>query len=168
MARLPVRPFESLEPATRQALAPIQARGPLADVWLQFANSEPALRAYLAMEAALESGSLGAREVEAIKLRVSTISRCDYCVGVHAAKGRRAGLDSTAQRAIRAGEPVGEPRLDAMLGIVDAFFASPGPLSDEQVQAAREAGMDDAALMDLSMAVAAIFFTNIANHVNAT
>jgi len=28
--------------------------------------------------------------------------------------------------------------------------------------------VEDAALMDLSMAVTAIFFTNVANHVNAT
>jgi len=115
VARLPTRAPDTLEPATRAALAPIIARGPLADVWLQFANSEPALRAYLGMEAALEAGGLDAREIEAIKLRVSRINDCGFCLGVHAAKGRRAGLNRQTQAAIATGETTGEPRLDALL-----------------------------------------------------
>ena len=51
--------------------------GKLADVYLQFANSEPALRAYLQMEHALKQGSLNTREIEAIKLWVSQQTGCE-------------------------------------------------------------------------------------------
>ena len=168
VARLPTRALDALQPETRRALEPVIARGPLADVWLQFANSEPALRAYLAMEVALEGGALSAREIEAIKLRVSRINDCGFCLGVHAAKGRRVGLGHAAQAAIAAGTSLDEPRLDALLAIVTAFFERPGTLPEPLIDRARAAGIDDVTLMDLSMAVAAIFFTNIANHVNAT
>lgn len=168
MARLGTRPIDTLEPATLEALATISARGPLADVWLQFASSEPALRAYLAMEQALDSGRLSPAEIEAIKLRVSTINNCAFCVANHRVKARAAGLSDDAIAAARAGELSGDQRIDALLAIVTSLFQTPGTTPDAQIDLARAAGVDDAALMDLTMAVAAIFFTNIANHINDT
>lgn len=168
VGRLTARTFDSLEEATVEALAPISARGPLASVWLEFAASEPALRAYLAMERALDSGSLDPTELEAIKLRVSTLNRCAFCVATHRAKARALGMDAEVVTAAREGQATGEPRIDAMLTIVNALFESPGTTPDALIDNARAVGVEDAALMDLAMAVSAIFFTNIANHINDT
>lgn len=169
MARLATREEASLAPDTLAALEPVRgADGAIPPVYRQYAASEPALRAYLGMEAALRAGSLAAREIEAVKLLVSERLRCTFCANVHAAKGRRAGLDRDAQRAIRAGEPLGEARLDALLGLVGTLLERPGPLGDEEIAAARDAGLDDANLVDLTLAVATIFFTNVTNHVNDT
>ncbi len=168
VARLSTRSFDDLEQATQEALAPIVARGPLANVWLEFASSEPALRAYLAMENALDTGTLAPSEIEAIKLRVSTLNSCAFCVAIHRKKARAAGLSSQAIKASQEGEPTGDERIDAMLAIVTGFFSAPGKTPDALVSRARVAGIDDAALMDLAMAVSAIFFTNIANHLNDT
>ena len=168
VGRLTARSFESLTAETVEALAPISARGPLATVWLEFAASEPALRGYLAMERALDTGTLDPRELEAIKLRVSTLNRCAFCVATHRAKARALGMSNELVSAAREGEETGDSRIDAMLPIVNALFASPGTTPDTLIEAARDAGVSDAALMDLAMAVSAIFFTNIANHINDT
>jgi AhpD family alkylhydroperoxidase len=168
VARLAIRSFDDLEQATRDALAPVAASGPIANVWLEFASSEPALRAYLAMERALDVGTLLPGEIEAIKLRVSTLNSCAFCVAVHRKKARDAGLSRESIAAAQVGEPTGDERLDAMLTIVGGFFNSPGTTPDELISEARAVGVDDAALMDLAMAVSAIFFTNIANHINDT
>jgi len=168
VARLRTRDESELGKATLAALEPLRANGALAPVYLESAASEPALRAYLGMEAAAREGSLAAREVEAAKPLVSARRGCDFCSSVHAARGRRAGLDAVAQAAIRAGEPLGEPRLDTLLDIVRTLLERPGPLDDATLERARAAGIDDGNLVDLTLVAATIFFTNVTNHVNDT
>ena len=140
--------------------------GKIADVYLQFANSEPAIMAYLGMEASLRNSTLSAMEVESIKLLVSEINQCDYCLAIHTMKSRKAGLDKETQIAIRSERATGSARVDALLAIVRAFFRQPGPISDDLLSCARECGLTDRELVETAMAVSTIFFTNITNHIN--
>jgi len=142
--------------------------GKLAPVYLQYANSEPALRAYLHMEKALQQGNLDDRTLEAIKLAVSQRTGCDFCLSVHTVKGKKAGLDEAVQLAIRRNEPTGDTYLDVIQQIVHYFFTRRGALPPELMQKAKAVGLDDASLLDICMAVATIVFTNISNHVNDT
>ncbi len=140
--------------------------GKLADVYLQFANSEPALRAYLHMEQALKQGSLATREIEAVKLWVSQQTGCEYCLSVHSFKAKAAGLDANLQLALRTGKNVGDARIDCLLKLAKALMNVPGKLPDALLAEAREAGLSDENLVDLSMAIATIYFTNLTNHIN--
>jgi len=72
--------------------------GKIADVYLQFANSEPAIRAYLNMEASLRQSTLSGLEIESIKLLVSQINQCDYCLAIHTMKSRKAGIVTVKQK----------------------------------------------------------------------
>lgn len=166
MARLNTCAEETLQTQTLEALAPTRIKGALAPVYLQIANSEPALQAYLQMEAALRAGGLSTREVEAIKLAVSQHNRCDYCLSVHAVKSRAAGLDDTQQRAIRRGEPLDEPRLDAIVRCTWRLLTQPGSLPAELLEQLREAGVDDRQMVEIALAVSTISFTNWFNHFN--
>lgn len=168
MSRLKRRDESSLEEQSLTALEPFRMGGKLADVYLEFAASEPALRAYLAMEMALQAGSLCDEEIEAIKLTVSQHTGCDYCLSVHTVKAKKVGLDAERQRLIRMGMPTGNPRLDVILGIVRALIESPGILSDGMLAAARHAQISDETLVDMTMATSTILFTNITNHINDT
>ena len=144
----------------------MRMNGRLADVYLQFANSEPALRAYLHMELALKQGSLSTREIEAIKLWVSQQTGCEYCLSVHAFKGRAAGLDADLQQSLRKGHEVGETRIDCLLKLARTLMTVPGKLSDDLLVEARSVGLSDENLVDLTMAMATIYFTNLTNHIN--
>ena len=156
----------ALSETTLSALSTVRQKGRLADVYLQFANSEPALSAYLLMEQALQSGSLAEREIEAIKLLVSELTQCRYCLAVHTFKSTQAGLDERQQLAIRRGEPIGDDRVDAVVAIAGALFSRPGELDQQRLNDGRNAGLTDENLVDLCMAMATIFFTNITNHIN--
>ncbi len=166
MARLETRAESSLSAECIAALEPTRLNGKLADVYLQFANSEPAIMAYLQMEASLRQSSLSEYEIEAIKLLVSEINQCDYCLAVHSMKSSKAGIDKATQIAIRTGGKTMNARVDALLEIVRSFFKKPGPISDQQLQQARSCGLTDRDLVDTTMAVSTIFFTNITNHIN--
>jgi len=149
----------------------------IAPVFREMGNSPEALDAYLSMEQALASCSLTEREVEAVKLAVSQINKCDFCLSVHTVKATAAGLSKDQQEAIRRStgatnsgdeESVGDQRIDALLDIVRCFFISPGTLSQAQVDKARQAGLSDANLVDLALSVSTIFLTNTFNHLNDT
>ncbi len=137
-------------------------------VYRQMGNSAEALSAYLAMEAAIKAGSLESREVEAVKLAVSELNRCDYCLSVHTVKSKTAGLDADAQIRIRKGDATGEPRLDAIVSVARTFFEKPGTLPDEIMATVREAGITDRNLLDIVLVTSTIFLTNTFNHINDT
>ncbi len=168
MARLQTRDESSLSAECLAALEPTRIGGKIADVYLQFSNSEASTIAYLAMEKSLRSASLAELEIEAIKLLVSEITQCDYCLSTHTMKSRKAGIDKPMQMAIRGGRPTSNARVDALTAIVRAFFNQPGALSDQLLGDARDAGLTDQELVETAMAVSAIFFTNITNHINST
>ena len=168
MARLHTRDEASLSAQALAALEPTRMNGRIADVYLQFANSEPATMAYLQMEASLKKSTLSELEIEAVKLLVSEINQCDYCLAIHTMKSRKAGMDIEMQMAVRSGRRTANARVDALLDIVQAFFKQPGPLSDELLDNARGSGLTDQELVETAMAVSTIFFTNITNHINHT
>lgn len=168
MSRLTTVATERLNATTLAELDPFKMKGEIADVYLQIGNSEPGLLAYLSMENALKASELSLREIEAIKLLVSEINCCDYCLSVHNFKASAAGFSDNEKIAIRRAEPIGDSRVDLVVALVARFFKEPGAVSETDLQALRDAGFSDGDLVDITIAISAIFFTNIFNHVNGT
>lgn len=166
MSRLSTPRFEQLSEKVQSALEPVRQNGKVADIYLQFANSEAAIVAYLDMEKAVREGSLEPSEVEAIKLRLSELTQCEFCLAVHSMKAKAAGLSLEQQLSIRRGKPIGDSRIDAIMAIVNHLYQAPGTLPANLLDAARDEDVTDAELVDITMAMATIFFTNITNHIN--
>lgn len=118
------------------------------------------------MERSVRDGSLTDREIEALKLWVSQRTGCDYCLSVHSYKAGVAGLTADEQRSLRVGETIGDVRVDALIATAIKLFDGAGALDDESLQVARDANMTDENLVDLTMVLSTIFFTNITNHIN--
>lgn len=138
----------------------------IAPVFREMGNSPQMLGAYLTMEQTVNSCSLDEREVEAIKLLVSEIGRCEFCLSVHSAKATAAGLDTDEQLAVRREQSLGDERLDTLLVLAGHLARSSGPLSNKQIDQARQAGLSDRNLVDLVLVVSTIFLTNAFNHIN--
>jgi len=168
MSHLKTIPESELDSSSVNALKPFRMKGNLAEVYLQIANSEESLKAYLEMELALRASSLSDREIEAVKLLVSQINRCNYCLSIHQFKASAAGFNETELLAIRKAQPIGDDRIDQLTSLVQTVFKSPGELSENQLQALRSVGFTDADLVDIALAITTIFFTNIFNHINKT
>ncbi len=168
MARLHTSTDQEMGAELCQQLDKVVPGNKLPPVYRQMGNSPEALSAYLAMEAGITAGSLEVREVEAVKLAVSELNKCDYCLSVHTFKAGKAGLDADAQRLIRQGRTTGEKRLDAIVAVARQFFLQPGTLPDEMMASVREAGITDQNLLDIVLATSTIFLTNTFNHLNDT
>ena len=131
-------------------------------------NSPLALEAALSLDAALAKSSLSAKEIEIIKLAVSEVAGCDYCLAAHTLIGKKNGLSRDAILALRHGQASGEARFDALANFVRSLVTTSGTASPEVVASVKEAGYSDAQIVDILLAVASITFTNLLNRVNDT
>lgn len=143
-------------------------KGALADVYRQLAQSEPATLAYFQMEKALQQGPLTDQEVEAVKLVVSEVNQCEFCLSVHLVKSKSLGLTAEQIHALRAGDSCDDERLDAVAIFTRQVLNSAGKVTDDQYRAMQLAGFTDQALVDILLAVSTISFTNLFNGLNQT
>lgn len=127
-----------------------------------------ALKAMLSADAVLARGVLSAQERETVKLVVSAIAGCDYCVAAHSLAAKASGLSVDTVRAIRALEATGDTRRDALIQFVRRLQEGRGTLDAESFTALRSAGFPDEAVVDIALAISIITFTNVFNRVNDT
>jgi len=132
------------------------------------ANSPVALEAVLSLEASLKKGSLSAVDIEVVKLVVSETTGCDYCLAAHTLLGRRSGLSREAILALRRGRPSGDARNDALGRFVLHLLTTRGTVQADVVGQVKDAGVTDPQIVDITMAVASIAFTNLFNRINDT
>jgi AhpD family alkylhydroperoxidase len=75
------------------------------------AGSPVAIAGFVAMQGALRETRLTPLEREVVGLTVSVHNECEYSLAAHAAFASKAGGSPELVAALRAGEPVGDPRL---------------------------------------------------------
>ena len=121
MPRLKTRTVPSLSGECLQAMESVQMNGKIPEIYRQFANSEPAVIAYLGMENSLLQFSLSELEIESIKVMVSQRAGCEYCLSVHTMKLRKLGMDESYQTAVRSNTPTSNARIDAILAIAVSY-----------------------------------------------
>lgn len=131
-------------------------------------NSPVALEALLNFDAKLADASLSKQEIEVIKLAVSEVNGCDYCLAAHTLAGKAAGLSPDAMLGARRGTAIGDARLEALSAFVRAVAGSRGTVPPAVVDAFKTAGYSDAQVVDTIFAISSITFTNLLNRVNDT
>ena len=132
------------------------------------AHGPAALKSVLAADAVLAAGSLTKRDQETIKLVISGVAGCDYCVAAHSLLGKLAGLSPEELKSIRDGKSTGDVKRDALVRFVRKLAASSGTISNEDFAAIKAAGYSDAQLVEISLAFATTVFTNVFNRINDT
>ena len=170
MSRLSVPSFESATGATAEIYGQIKkAIGNVPNTFAAIgAHGPAALKAVLAADAVLASGSLSKRDQETIKLVISGVAGCDYCVAAHSLLGKLAGLKPEELKNIRDGKPTGDVKRDALVRFVRRLTTTSGTVSDADFAAIKDAGYSDAQLVDISLAFATTIFTNVFNNINDT
>lgn len=171
MSRIAIPAIESATGATADVYAQVKkvAGGSIPNLFAALGYLAPAsLSAVLNAEGALGSASLSRQDLETIKLLVSELTGCDYCVAAHNLLGKMAGLSPEVLRQIRAGQPTGDGKRDALVRFVRVIQQTSGTLPAAEVDAIRAAGYTDAQLADISLAIALTIFTNTFNRINDT
>ncbi|MEI9983460.1 MAG: carboxymuconolactone decarboxylase family protein [Aliidongia sp.] len=170
MSRILTPALETATGATAELYAQIKkAAGSVPNTFAAIgAHGPAALKAVLQADGVLAAGSLSKQDQETVKLVVSEIAGCDYCVAAHSLLGKFAGLKPDTLRQIRSGQPTGDAKRDALVCFVRRLAQTSGTISEAEVQAIRAAGYTDAQLVDISLAIALTVFTNVFNRINDT
>jgi uncharacterized peroxidase-related enzyme len=170
MSRLSVPSLESATGATAEIYGQIKkAVGNVPNTFAAIGAYGPAaLKSVIAADGVLAVGALTKRDQETIKLVVSSVAGCDYCVAAHSMLGKLAGLKPEVLKQIRDGEPTGDAKRDALIRFVRTLAETSGTVSDDDFAAIKAAGYSDAQLVDISLAFATTVFTNVFNRINDT
>jgi uncharacterized peroxidase-related enzyme len=170
MSRLSVIDPEQVSGQVEQLFADIKkAVGRVPNVYAMIGtHSAAALGIILQADNVLSHGSLPGTDVEAIKLVVSEINGCDYCLAAHTLIGNKKGLSADDMQRIRAGERTGGDRRDALLRFVRRVVLTSGTVPEDVVADVRAAGYSEQQLIEIGLAISVITFANIVNRVNDT
>jgi AhpD family alkylhydroperoxidase len=101
-------------------------------------------------------------------LFISEVAGCDYCVAAHSRLGQMTGLAPEVLKQMRAGQPTGDAKRDALVRFGRTLAETSGTISGAEVSAIKGAGDTDQHLGDISLALAVTVFTNVCNRINGT
>jgi uncharacterized peroxidase-related enzyme len=156
---------------------PATAAAPLADLFTEvqrrvgatinmtraMANSPALLKGYLDLSAALNRGVLDAATRERIALTVAQANTCAYCLSAHSYLAEHvARLDQDQITAARKAT-ASDPKTAAILAFAAAVNDGRGSITDDDLAAARSAGLSDEELAETIGQVALNVLTNYLN-----
>jgi alkylhydroperoxidase family enzyme len=158
MSRISIPAVNKATGATAEVYARIKkAAGGVPNTFAVIGALQPAaLGAVLDVDAALAAGSLSKKDIETIELIVSVTAGC----------GKLAGLKPDELKKIRAGEPTGDAKRDALVRFVRTLAETSGTVSDDDFATIKVAGYTDEQLVDISLVFATIVFINVFNRIN--
>src|SRR6266481_385282 len=112
MSRLSVPNLESDAGPSGQVYAQIKkAIGSVPNTFAAIAAYGPAaLKAVLAADTVVAAGTLTKRDQETIKLVISGVAGCDYCVAAHNHLAKLAGIKPEVLKQIRKGQSTGDAK----------------------------------------------------------
>jgi uncharacterized peroxidase-related enzyme len=155
--------------ASRALLDAVKAQlGVAPNLFRMVANSPAALEGYVGMLGALGKGALPVATRERLAITVAEANGCDYCLSAHTYLGKQvAKLDDVELSASRNAESR-DPKVAAALRFARTVMDRRGHVSDSEVRAVRDAGFDDAQIIEIVMHVGLNTWTNYINSVART
>jgi uncharacterized peroxidase-related enzyme len=170
MSRIAVPTVESATGATAEVFAQIKkAIGKVPNIYAAIGALDPAvLKVILQADAVLANSALSKQDQETVKLLISEIVGCDYCVAAHTLLAKMTGLPAEVLRQVRAGESTGDAKRDALVRFVSLLVKSTGTIGKQALSDIKEAGYTDQQLVAISLAIAVTTFTNVFNRINDT
>lgn len=124
------------------------------------ANSPAALRAFLGLHGIAAEGSLDPKTRERIALGLAEQNACEYCLSAHTAIGLNAGLCQAEIDANRSGDSL-DQKAAVAVKFARSLASNHGAISTAELLEVREAGYDDADIVEIITHVGMNVLTNI-------
>ncbi|HEY2038121.1 MAG TPA: carboxymuconolactone decarboxylase family protein [Edaphobacter sp.] len=149
-------------------LAQVKASlGMVPNLFATMANSPAALDGYLGLKKTLSRGRLTDRQREIVSLAVAQVDECKYCLSAHTYLSKAAGVSDVDALKARRGE--GDDEFECSLAsFARTVMQKRGHVSDEEMENARKAGIDDGLVMEIVANIALNTLTNYVNEVAKT
>lgn len=169
MSRITIPAVEHAPVASKPLLDAVHKQlGVVPNLMKVVGHSPAALEGYLSLNGALAKGSLSVQLRERIALAIAEFNGCEYCLAAHSYLGRNVAKLDDAEIDLARDARSGDAQTQAALQFARAVAAKRGNVADEDVTTLRNAGFDDAAIIEIVANVALNVLTNYINNVVQT
>jgi uncharacterized peroxidase-related enzyme len=111
------------------------------------------------------AGALDMQTLTRIALAVSQVNECQYCLSLHTHLGINYGGLSPSEMALNRQGTSGNARAKTLVGFVQKLMRLRGKVTEEDLQSMRDAGYNDAQIIEIVTASGYYLFTNLINNV---
>ncbi|AQA21044.1 carboxymuconolactone decarboxylase family protein [Rhodococcus sp. MTM3W5.2] len=126
-------------------------------------ESPELLQAFTRSNALFERSTLTELEREVLVLTIATRNACHVCVALHTASLTRAAAPAELVAALRARQPLTDPRLDAIRVFTLAVLDTAGGVDEEQMRAFLERGFTRRNALEVVLGVGTYTLSTFAN-----
>jgi AhpD family alkylhydroperoxidase len=155
---------ESAPEASQRPLQQTRARlGYLPAAMARMAESPDLTAGFLAASAQFERTSLEPLAREVVVLTIAVRLECHVCIAMHSARLTALAADQGLISALRAGQPVTDPRLEALREFTLAMLASAGAVSAEQLRSFLGRGYTRQNALEVALGIGAYTMSILAN-----
>jgi uncharacterized peroxidase-related enzyme len=141
----------------------LKKMGFLPNLYAMLAESDAALEAYFSLSSLVSKTGFSPAEQQLILLVASVENGCAYCVAAHSSGGRMAKLDKEIIEAVRTGNPIEDPRLEALRRFTEALVVNRGHARQE-METFLAAGFSRQNALEVVMCVSMKTLSNYSNH----
>ena len=132
-----------------------------------FGNSPATLKAYLSLGEIAASGNFSAKFREQLALAIAEENSCNYCLSAHTTVGKMSGLTDEQTEQNRQGL-ADDTKVQAGLQFAQLVTNNRGVVSNEELQAVKDAGYSDGEVLEIVLNVVSNTLTNYVNHIAET
>jgi AhpD family alkylhydroperoxidase len=127
------------------------------------AESPEALEGFLRLSAAFDSCTLGPLPREVVIMTVAVRNDCHLCVAMHTARLAALGAGQRLTEALRAGAPLGDPRLEAVRDFTTRVIETAGDPGEEALAAFAGHGFTARNALEVVLGIGAYTLSTLAN-----
>ena len=161
MSEFTIHTPETAPAAARDALRALEQNiGFIPNLAGTIAGSPVALQGFVAVQSALRQSALTGVEREVVGLTVSYANTSEYSMAAHSAVAAGNGASEDVLAALRAGDALPDPRLEALRTFANDVLAERGHVPAERVNAFEQAGYTAEQALEV---VTQIAYTTLAN-----
>ena len=160
----PAHTTATAPPAARRTMESVAKRfGFLPAAVARLAESPELLDGFLRASGLFEATTLDPVAREVVIMVMATRNDCHICVAMHTGKLRGLGADEDLVAALQAGEPLVDPRLEALRVFILDVLATAGGVSDDAVRAFVAHGYTLRNALEVVLGIGAYTMSTLAN-----
>lgn len=133
-----------------------------------FAESPALLEGYMTLWDVFAKSSFTPVEQQVVYLASNYENECHYCMAGHTGLAKMAGVPDDVIAAIRDGQPIADPKLEALRQFTAKIVVSRGWVEPNDVAAFIAAGYTKEAILDVILGAAVKVMSNYTNHIAET
>jgi AhpD family alkylhydroperoxidase len=143
--------------------ATVKHQGHLTEAVALLAESPELLGTFLRASGTFEASTLDPVAQEVVIMTVATRNGCHLCVAMHTARLNALGADSGLIAALRAGAPLDDPRLAALLQFTLRVLETTGQVGDDELKTFVEAGFTPRNALEVVLGIGTYTMSTFAN-----